>query len=125
MYDLIVIGGGIVGLSVAYHAVAAGARTLLVDRTDPGRATAAGAGILAPETSAIESDAWFRLAIAAVDYYPTLIAQLEADTTGSTGYAPTEALLVAVSADEDAAFLPRASACWHASRATAARRLSR
>jgi D-amino-acid dehydrogenase len=103
MYDLIVIGGGIVGLSVAYHAVVAGAKTLLVDRSDPGRATAAGAGILAPETSAIESDAWFRLAIAAVDYYPTLIAQLEADADGSTGYAPTEALLVAVSADEDAA----------------------
>jgi D-amino-acid dehydrogenase len=104
MYDVIVIGGGIVGLSVAYHAVAGGAKTLLVDRADPGRATAAGAGILAPETSAIESDAWFRLAIAAVDYYPTLIAQLKADTAGSTGYAPTEALLVAVSADEDAAF---------------------
>jgi len=104
MYDVIVIGGGIVGLSVAYHSVAAGAKTLLVDRTDPGRATAAGAGILAPETSAIESDAWFRLAVAAVDYYPTLIAQLEADAVGSTGYAATEALLVAVSADEDAAF---------------------
>ena len=104
MYDLIVIGGGIVGLSVAYHAVAAGAKTLLVERSDLGRATAAGAGILAPETSAIESDAWFRLAIAAVDYYPTLIAQLQADAAGSTGYAATEALLVAVSADEDAAF---------------------
>jgi D-amino-acid dehydrogenase len=104
MYDMIVIGGGIVGLSVAYHAVAAGAKTLLIDRSDPGRATAAGAGILAPETSAIESDAWFRLAIAAVDYYPTLIAQLEADTASSSGYAATEALLVTVSADEDVAF---------------------
>jgi D-amino-acid dehydrogenase len=104
MYDLIVIGGGIVGVSVAYHAVVAGAKTLLIDRADPSRATAAGAGILAPETSAIESDAWFRLAIAAVDYYPTLIAQLEAASAGSTGYAPTEALLVAVSADEDAPF---------------------
>ncbi|HEU5104168.1 MAG TPA: FAD-dependent oxidoreductase [Roseiflexaceae bacterium] len=104
MYDLIVIGGGIVGLSVAYHAVAAGAKALLVDRSDPGRATAAGAGILAPETSAIESDAWFRLAVAAVDYYPTLAAQLQADAAGGTGYAATEALVVAVSADEDAAF---------------------
>jgi D-amino-acid dehydrogenase len=104
MYDLIVIGGGIVGLSVAYHAVAAGAKTLLVERSDAGRATAAGAGILAPETSAIESDAWFRLAVAAVDYYPALIAQLQADGAGSTGYAATEALLVAISADEDAAF---------------------
>lgn len=104
MYDLIVIGGGVVGLSVAYHAVLAGAKTLLVDRGDPSRATAAGAGILAPETSAIESDAWFRLAIAAVDYYPALIQQLQAGGAGDTGYAATEALILAVSADEDQAF---------------------
>jgi len=68
MYDVIVIGGGSVGTSVAYHAVAAGAKTLLVDRVDPDRANAAGAGILTPETSAIGSDAWFRPASAAVDY---------------------------------------------------------
>ncbi|MBV9791912.1 MAG: FAD-dependent oxidoreductase, partial [Chloroflexi bacterium] len=46
MYDVIVIGGGIVGMSTAYHLVGAGARTLLVDRADVGQATAAGAGIL-------------------------------------------------------------------------------
>jgi D-amino-acid dehydrogenase len=104
MYDIVVIGGGIVGLSAAYHAAVTGARALLVDRGDPGRATAAGAGILAPETSAIESDHWFQLAAAAVDYYPQLIARLQADGAADTGYAATEALLVAVSQDEDAPF---------------------
>jgi glycine/D-amino acid oxidase-like deaminating enzyme len=104
MYDLVMIGGGIVGLSVAYHAVAAGARTLPIDRADMGRAAAAGAGILAPETSSIESDDWLRLAVAPVDYYPALVAQLQADGADDTGYAATEALIVAVTEDEDAPF---------------------
>lgn len=104
MYDLIVIGGGIVGMSAAYHAVAAGARTLLVDRGDAGKASLAGAGILAPETSSIESDDWYSLAIAAVDYYPQLVAQLKAQGITETGYAPTKSLIVAVSPDEDERF---------------------
>lgn len=104
MYDVIVIGGGIVGMATAYHLVAAGARTLLVDRADAGQATAAGAGILSPETSRHESDDWFTFALAAVDYYPALIAQLAADGASETGYAPVEELIVAVSEDEDVAF---------------------
>ena len=39
MYDVIVVGGGIVGMSTAYHLVCAGAKTLLIDREDRGRAT--------------------------------------------------------------------------------------
>lgn len=104
MYDVIVIGGGIVGMATAYHLVAAGARTLLVDRADAGQATAAGAGILSPETSRHESDDWFTFAVAAVDYYPSLIDQLAADGSGETGYAAVEELIVAVSEDEDAPF---------------------
>ncbi len=47
-FDAIVIGGGLVGTSTAYHLVRAGAKTLLIDRADVGRATDAGAGILSP-----------------------------------------------------------------------------
>ena len=46
-----VVGGGLLGTATAYHLVGAGARTLLVDRADVGRATDAGAGILSPETN--------------------------------------------------------------------------
>lgn len=103
-YDAVVAGGGIVGLSAAYHLVTAGARTLLVDRNDAGKATAAGAGIMSPESSGTDSDAWFDFALEAVDYYPTLIGRLAADDAGETGYAPTNQLVVAASPDEDAAF---------------------
>ncbi len=101
--DVLVIGGGIVGASTAYHLALAGAHTLLIDRHDAGRATDAGAGILAPEIST-ESGAWFDFAVHAVDYYPTLLAQLAQDEAGDTGYARCGLVRVAVDEDELAAY---------------------
>lgn len=100
MYDAIVVGGGLVGVATAYHLVRHGAKVLLADRGDPGRATDAGAGILSPETSSRGLDAWANLARRAVDYYPPLIASLEADAAGETGYARCGLLLVAAGEDE-------------------------
>ncbi len=100
MYDAIVIGGGIVGMSTAYHLVCSGAKTLLVDRADEGRATDAGAGILSPETNTRDPETWFNLAIDAVGYYPTLVEQLQAEQDDDTGYACCGSLVVAVSEDE-------------------------
>jgi D-amino-acid dehydrogenase len=104
MYDAIVVGGGIVGMSTAYHLVGAGARTLLIDRGDQGRATDAGAGILSPETNSRDPDAWFQFAVAAVGYYPTLIQRLQEEQGSDTGYARCGQLVVAVSEDEWAPF---------------------
>jgi D-amino-acid dehydrogenase len=103
-YDVIVIGGGIVGASAAYHLTSAGARTLLVDRHDRGRATDAGAGILAPEMNRRDPDAWFEFAVTAVDYYPELVAALEAENAGETSYAQCGMLLVAATQDEEPLF---------------------
>lgn len=103
-YDAIVVGGGIVGASAAYHLMVAGAKTLLIDRHDAGRATDAGAGILAPEMSQQESDAWFGLAVEAVDYYPLLVAALQKENAGSTSYARCGMLQVAATEDEIPAF---------------------
>jgi D-amino-acid dehydrogenase len=104
IYDAIVVGGGIVGMSVAYHLVQAGARTLLLDRADSGRATDAGAGILTAETNGYASDAWLAFAVAAVDYYPELVAQLRAAGAGEAGYAVCGQIAVAVDEDEIAPF---------------------
>jgi D-amino-acid dehydrogenase len=104
MYDAIVVGGGIVGMSAAYHLVCAGATTLLIDRADRGRATDAGAGIVSPEMHGHHPDTWFDFAVAAVGYYPTLLQHLEEDQGGDTGYARCGQLIVAVSEDEFAPF---------------------
>jgi len=103
-YDVIVIGGGLVGMSVAYHLVKGGAKTLLLDREDEGRATNAGAGILSPETSTGYSETWFKFAVEAVAYYPDLIAHLNEEQAGDTGYARCGKLTVAVTEDEYDAF---------------------
>ena len=100
VFDAAVIGGGLLGTATAYHLVSAGARTLLVDRADTGRATDAGAGILSPETNSRDPDAWFRLAVEAVAYYPTLIEQLRGEQAGDTGYARCGQIVVAASDDE-------------------------
>jgi D-amino-acid dehydrogenase len=99
-FDAAVIGGGLLGTVTAYHLVTAGARTLLVDRADAGRATDAGAGILSPETNSRDSDAWFDFAAEAAGYYPTLIARLRDEQPDDTGYARCGKLVVAVSDDE-------------------------
>jgi len=103
-YDTIVIGGGVVGAATAYHLAKAGAKTLLVDRNDASRATNAGAGILAPELTGGESDEWFHFAVAAVSYYPQLVAELAETGADDTSYAVCGKLMVAVDEDEMAAF---------------------
>jgi D-amino-acid dehydrogenase len=103
-YDAIVIGGGVVGMATAYHLVAAGVRTLLVDRGDPGRASDAGAGIISAGAALDDPVPLERFAARAVLYYPELIEALRAEGAGETGYGVTGALTVALDEDELAPF---------------------
>jgi len=82
-FDVAVVGGGLVGTATAYELGARGVRTLLVDRSDRGRATDAGAGILSPETTKRDEPGWVDLVRAAGRHYDTLIPQLG----GETGWA--------------------------------------
>ncbi len=102
VFDIIIIGAGVVGSACGYYLARAGAQVLLVDRHDPGRATDAGAGIISPESSTAYGAAWMKLALAAAEEYPNLIADLESQTGLKTGYARCGHLLVAVSEDEKA-----------------------
>ena len=101
-YDSVVVGGGIVGSATAYHLAREGCETLLIDRGDAGRATAAGAGIVFPATSSLnESPDWFEFALQAADHYPVLASELDRyDHT----YTRPGLLAVAVDADEVGAF---------------------
>jgi D-amino-acid dehydrogenase len=103
-FDAIVVGGGMVGLSAAWHLVQGGARTLLVDAGHAGRATDAGAGILSARHELAAADPFERFAARAVRYYPELIGRLAAAGAGDTGYAVCGSLTVAVSDDEVAPF---------------------
>lgn len=98
--EAIVIGGGIVGASLAYHLVKEGISTMLIDRHDTGRATDAGAGILSPETSGTTSDDWYRFGMNAFAYYYPLIEALKEEQAHETGFERCGLLRLAVSDDE-------------------------
>ena len=55
--EVVVVGGGVVGLSVAYELARRGREVLVLDRDDaPGVATRAAAGMLAPTSEADLTD---------------------------------------------------------------------
>lgn len=93
-----VIGSGIFGASVAYHATRRGADTLLVDHVIDGQATDAGAGIVCPWTSRLDQPEWYALAAAGARYYPEIVAALAEAGAPDTGYGRVGALRLA--ADE-------------------------
>lgn len=94
MARTIVIGGGIVGASTAFHLSQAGEETLLFDRRDAGRATDAGAGIISPETSRHSQEAFYTLGIQAAKYYPQLVAAVKDEGVTETGYDQPGALVI-------------------------------
>jgi D-amino-acid dehydrogenase len=99
-YDAIVVGGGVVGASSAYHLARHGARTLLLDRRDLGRATDAGAGILSTATATDDPDPIERFEARAAQYWPILVERLLGDGAGDTGYRMCGSLTVAIDDDE-------------------------
>lgn len=100
MTRVMVIGGGIVGAGAAFRLAQTGNEVVLVDRHDPGHATAAGAGIIAPGTSMRPLPAFYPFAADAVRYYPELLAALAELDSGDTRYEVVGKLFVATSDDE-------------------------
>lgn len=86
MDRFVVVGGGILGASTAYHLAKAGARVTLVDGARPGQASQAAAGIISPWLTQRRNKAWFRLAIHGARYYPQLIDDLAQLGIKETGY---------------------------------------
>jgi D-amino-acid dehydrogenase len=100
---LIVVGSGIVGAGCAYAASRLGAEVLLADAAIPGQATAAGAGIVCPWTSALASDpAWYALACASARHYPRLVAELAELGETEVGYRQVGALVLVGPAQQPA-----------------------
>jgi D-amino-acid dehydrogenase len=97
---VLVLGGGVVGASAAFHLAEAGVEVILVDRADPGHATAAGAGIIAPGASLRPLPAFFPLAADAARAYPDLVARLTELDAGDTRYDVVGELFVATSEAE-------------------------
>jgi glycine oxidase len=101
-FDVAVIGGGIVGLSVAWRAQQRGLRTVVLERAAIARgATHVAAGMLAPvsEARTAEPDV-LRLGRASLARYPAFLEELAAACGGDPGYLPCGTLAVARDRDE-------------------------
>jgi D-amino-acid dehydrogenase len=105
MPDVIVVGGGVLGVATAYECARHGLDTMLVDRADVGRATDAGAGIISGQTDAHAEAGRFEFGVRASAYYEPLLHALASDGAGETGYAKCGMLLAATGEDERDAFL--------------------
>jgi D-amino-acid dehydrogenase len=95
---VIVVGSGVVGASCAYTASSLGAEVVLADAALPGRATAAGAGIVCPWSSSAGDPVWYEFGVAAAARYPKLIEELAGLGETEVGFRQVGALLLADSA---------------------------
>ncbi len=100
-YDVVVIGAGVIGLSIGWRARTRGLRTLVLDAERPARgATHAAAGMLAPVSEAnFGEHRQIALNLEAARRYPDFIAALESETGRATGYQPSGTLTVGLDRD--------------------------
>lgn len=101
--DLLVIGGGVIGLAIGYEASRAGQRVLVVERDRPGAgATGAAAGMLAPASEAGAAEPCLvELALESCRLYPEFVRAVEADSGVSCRYRTEGTLLVALNRNHE------------------------
>ncbi|WP_042428448.1 glycine oxidase ThiO [Streptacidiphilus anmyonensis] len=101
--DVLVVGGGIIGLAVAWRTAQRGLRVTVLD-PDPGRgANHVAAGMLAPVTELqYGEEPLLRLGIASNERYADFVAELTGASGLGTGYRRCGTLAVALDADDRA-----------------------
>src|SRR3954462_2257998 len=101
-YDVVVVGGGVIGLSCAWRAAERGLSVVVLERDEPGAgASGVAAGMLAPVTEAdFGEHALLRLNLASRSMWRGFAAELEERTGLTCGYRESGALVVAAERDD-------------------------
>ncbi len=99
--DVLVIGGGVIGLSIAWRAAQRGQSVVLADSQPGHGATHAAAGMLTPIAEAAYAEREiFALGQDSLRRYPAFIDELQSVTGLPTGYRRTGTLQVAYDSDD-------------------------
>ncbi|WP_344024455.1 glycine oxidase ThiO [Streptomyces luteireticuli] len=102
-YDVLVIGGGVIGLVTAWRAARRGLSVAVADPAPGGGAARAAAGMLAPVTELHHGEQeLLALNLASARRYPAFTAELEEAAGRETGYRACGTLAVAFDADDRA-----------------------
>jgi glycine oxidase len=92
-WDVIIVGGGVIGLMLALELRRAGSSVLVVERTEPGReASYASGGMIAWCDPHLDARL-VPLADASAKLYPQLVAELEAESGAPVGFRDHGAIL--------------------------------
>jgi glycine oxidase len=99
--DVLILGGGVIGLSTAWFLAEAGVRATIVDKGDFGQqASWAGAGIISPANPAYARTAYEQLHARSVALYPELARTLREQTGIDNGYRVCGGLELFLSAED-------------------------
>ncbi len=86
--DVLIIGGGVVGLAIAIELKLRGANVKILSRDFQAAATHAAAGMLAPQAEGIPASPMLDLCLRSLWLYPDWTRKLEELTGSATGYWP-------------------------------------
>ncbi|MFF3242569.1 glycine oxidase ThiO [Streptomyces sp. NPDC002870] len=101
--DVLVVGGGIIGLVTAWRAAQRGLRVAVVDPEPGGGAAQVAAGMLAAVTELHYGEqTLLRLSVESARRYPAFVAELEEASGQRVGYRACGTLAVALDADDRA-----------------------
>jgi glycine oxidase len=102
--DVVVAGGGVIGLSIAWQAATKGLSVVVADRHPARGASWAAAGMLAPVTEVhYGEERLLQLNLDSHARYPKWVAELNEASGRDCGYVRTGTLVVARDADDNAA----------------------
>jgi glycine oxidase len=99
----VVIGGGVIGLAIAWRAASGGLSVTVIDPSPGQGASWAAAGMLAPVSEVqYGENALLGLNLASAERYPSFVAELEQATDLDVGYRTCGTLAVAFDGDDKA-----------------------
>ncbi len=112
--DVVIVGGGLIGCSLAAELASREQSVVLVERAEPGgEASGAAAGMLTPQADAAEPSPFFDLALESRDLYPDWSRQILEETGVDIGYRRTGLLRVLPAGPAEA---ERAAVRWQRAR---------